>query len=88
MARDWELTDRELEPSLRFNLFWNLRDIKRERRQAARAGQAKLVKWGDGDCPHRTMADPDSDRDISLQKRRQCGLCVAELKQELGVENG
>jgi len=49
----------------------------------------KMLDYLDKDCPHRVMAGWAGEPDIALRKRRECPVCIEELRQEvMGDEVG
>ena len=59
------------------NTYWHCAD---QIIPIVRTDTLKMVgEWRTGDCPHRTMANPDGDGDVSLQQRWQCPFCWQAL---------
>ena len=48
--------------------------------KTAELTRKEIWEWGNGDCPHRIMADEKGKPDISLRIRRQCWECWEALK--------
>ena len=72
--------------------MWEIADKERAGRhfdEGCKAQARKLVEYLNKDCPHRVMSGWTGEADIALRKRRECPVCIEELRQEvMGDEVG